>query len=152
MMPNEDCIFTGEAGKNAFASTNALTTTFSDKKLLEESEPNQEEKPQDSEDAKEDSSSDDSEEEREKERKSRKKKKKKDKKKKSKKRNREKDFEAQVQEAMRKQEKEVLSASKNIDDRKRGYNSLYECKAPTEAEMEAYYRKRQREEDPMKHF
>ena len=38
------------------------------------------------------------------------------------------------------------------DDRKRGYNSIYENKAPTEAEMEAYYRKRQRDEDPMKNF
>ena len=37
-------------------------------------------------------------------------------------------------------------------DRERGYNCLYENKAPTEAEMEAYYRKRVREDDPMANF
>ena len=62
-----------------------------------------------------------------------------------------KDFEQEVQEAMAKQivsERDMAGS----DDRKRGYNSIYENKAPTEAEMEAYYRKRQRDEDPMKNF
>ena len=38
------------------------------------------------------------------------------------------------------------------DDKKCSCTSIYENKAPTEAEMEAYYRKRQRDEDPMKNF
>ena len=38
------------------------------------------------------------------------------------------------------------------DDRNHRYSTIYENKAPTEAEMEAYYRKRQRDEDPMKNF
>ena len=50
---------------------------------------------------------------------------------------------------MRKQTEEE---AKPIDERKRGFNSMYDAKAPTEAEMEAYYRKRQRAEDPMAQF
>ena len=61
-----------------------------------------------------------------------------------------KDIEEEVAEAMAKQEASEVAAS--ADDRKRGYNSIYDNKAPTEAEMEAYYRKRSRDEDPMKHF
>ena len=74
-----------------------------------------------------------------------KKKKKKDKKK-------EEDFETQVAKAMKKLDKEEKEADATKDDRKRGYNSLEaqgSSKAPTEAEMEAYYRKRQRADDPM---
>merc|ERR1712029_982448 len=76
-------------------------------------------------------------------------KKKKKKKKKKKGKEKEKDFEEQVSEAMKKQASEE---AKPIDERKRGYNSMYDAKAPTEAEMEAYYRKRERYEDPMKNF
>ena len=36
--------------------------------------------------------------------------------------------------------------------RKRGYNFIYENKAPTEAEMKAYYRKRVCKDDPMANF
>lgn len=39
-----------------------------------------------------------------------------------------------------------------MDERKRPYNSMYESKAPTEEEMEAYQVKRAREEDPMLKF
>ena len=40
-----------------------------------------------------------------------------------------------------------------MDERKRPYNSLQSNnKAPTEEEMEAYYLKRQRTEDPMAKF
>jgi pre-mRNA-processing factor SLU7 len=53
---------------------------------------------------------------------------------------------------MRKQHEEEAEAEKTMDERKRSYNSTYEVKAPSEAEVEAYYRKRQREEDPMKQF
>ena len=38
------------------------------------------------------------------------------------------------------------------DERKRPYNSMVEIKAPNEEEMEAYYLKRKREEDPMAYF
>ena len=41
-----------------------------------------------------------------------------------------------------------------IDGRERSYNNVlgFEAKAPTEAEMEAFYRKRKREDDPMAQF
>lgn len=39
-----------------------------------------------------------------------------------------------------------------MDERKRKYNSMYEAKAPTEEEMEAFKMKRLREEDPMTMF
>lgn len=38
------------------------------------------------------------------------------------------------------------------DERKRPYNSMYDVKAPTEEEIEAYMLKRRREEDPMLAF
>jgi hypothetical protein len=40
------------------------------------------------------------------------------------------------------------------DNRKRSYNNVlrFEAKAPTEAEMEAFYRKRKREDDLMAKF
>ncbi|KAG0434635.1 hypothetical protein HPB47_018978 [Ixodes persulcatus] len=38
------------------------------------------------------------------------------------------------------------------DERKRKYNSMYEIKAPTEEEMEAYFLKRKRDDDPMASF
>ncbi len=40
----------------------------------------------------------------------------------------------------------------SIDERKRPYNSMYEVKAPTEEELEAFMIKRAREEDPMLQF
>ncbi|XP_030594966.1 pre-mRNA-splicing factor SLU7 [Archocentrus centrarchus] len=39
-----------------------------------------------------------------------------------------------------------------LDERKRPYNSLYEVKAPTEEEMEAFRMKRSRPDDPMASF
>ncbi|XP_054717231.1 pre-mRNA-splicing factor SLU7-like [Uloborus diversus] len=39
-----------------------------------------------------------------------------------------------------------------MDERKRPYNSMYEVKAPTEEEMEAYFIKRNRPDDPMAGF
>lgn len=67
------------------------------------------------------------------------------------------DFETKVQEAMKKQEMEAARAEKllSLDERKRPYNSMKgveDSKALTEAELEAYYRKRQRTEDPMMQF
>ncbi|XP_030750225.1 pre-mRNA-splicing factor Slu7-like [Sitophilus oryzae] len=40
----------------------------------------------------------------------------------------------------------------SLDERKRPYNSMFEAKKPTEEEIEAYYLKRKREEDPMSQF
>jgi pre-mRNA-processing factor SLU7 len=39
-----------------------------------------------------------------------------------------------------------------MDERKRPYNSMFEIKKPTDEEMEAYYMKKRREEDPMAQF
>ncbi|CAH0391152.1 unnamed protein product [Bemisia tabaci] len=39
-----------------------------------------------------------------------------------------------------------------LDERKRPYNSMFEVKKPTDEEMEAYYIKRKRDEDPMAQF
>ncbi|XP_057366152.1 pre-mRNA-splicing factor Slu7-like [Daphnia carinata] len=39
-----------------------------------------------------------------------------------------------------------------LDERKRPYNSMVETKAPNEEELEAYYIKRKRDEDPMAYF
>ena len=39
-----------------------------------------------------------------------------------------------------------------MDERKRKYNSMFEAKAPTEEEMEAFRMKRSRLEDPMAEF
>lgn len=40
----------------------------------------------------------------------------------------------------------------SLDERKRPYNSMFEVKKPSEEELEAYYLKRRREEDPMSQF
>jgi pre-mRNA-processing factor SLU7 len=40
----------------------------------------------------------------------------------------------------------------NMDERKRPYNSMIEIKKPTDLEMEAYYMKKRRDEDPMAQF
>ncbi|KAH6947379.1 hypothetical protein HPB50_018534 [Hyalomma asiaticum] len=42
--------------------------------------------------------------------------------------------------------------TQETDERKRKYNSMYDVKAPTEEEMEAYYMKRMRDDDPMASF
>jgi pre-mRNA-processing factor SLU7 len=39
-----------------------------------------------------------------------------------------------------------------MDERKRPYNSMFEVKKPTDEEIEAYYMKKRREEDPMAQF
>lgn len=39
-----------------------------------------------------------------------------------------------------------------MDERKRPYSSMFEIKKPTDEEMEAYYMKKRREEDPMVQF
>ncbi len=69
------------------------------------------------------------------------------------------DFESKVKAAMKKQEEDEKRVEKmmSMDERKRPYNSgmkgqVEDNKTVTEEEMEAYYRKRQRQEDPMAQF
>ena len=83
-----------------------------------------------------------------------KKKHKKKKKKKDKKKHDEEDFETQVAKAMEKQRREEENAENVKDDRKRSYNSLSGGfdKELTEAEIEAFKRRRVREDDPMAGF
>lgn len=80
--------------------------------------------------------------------------KKKKKKKDKKKHNEEEDFETQVAKAMEKQRREEENAENVKDDRKRSYNSLSGGfdKELTEAEIEAFKRRRVREDDPMAGF
>ncbi|KAK4883106.1 hypothetical protein RN001_006425 [Aquatica leii] len=52
-------------------------------------------------------------------------------------------------EEQRQQEADILL---EIDERKRPYNSMYDVKKPTDDEMEAYFLKRRRDEDPMNHL
>ena len=56
--------------------------------------------------------------------------------------------------ALKAEEAHIKEADKLLamDERKRPYNSMYEVKAPTEEEMEAYFIKRHRPDDPMAGF
>lgn len=85
--------------------------------------------------------------------KSEKKKKKKPKKKRKelKEKNIEKD---KLSEALKEEEESQKRADHllSMDERKRPYNSMFEVKKPSEEEIEAYYLKRRREEDPMNQF
>lgn len=57
-------------------------------------------------------------------------------------------------EALKSEEKRLQQVDRLmcLDERKRPYNSMVESKAPNEEELEAYYLKRKREEDPMAYF
>lgn len=57
--------------------------------------------------------------------------------------------EALHEEVQRQKEADALLS---MDERKRPYNSMFEVKKPSEEELEAYYMKRRREEDPMNQF
>lgn len=48
--------------------------------------------------------------------------------------------------------KEQQRKFEEIDERKRNYNSMYDHKAPTEEEIEAYHLNHKRDEDPMQAF
>ena len=54
----------------------------------------------------------------------------------------------EAEEAHRRHAQELMG----MDERKRPYNSMYEAKAPTEEEMEAFRMKQIRDEDPMAAF
>lgn len=49
-------------------------------------------------------------------------------------------------------EEDAANSLVKIDERQRKYNSMYNAKAPTEEEIEAYQMRRQREDDPMAAF
>jgi pre-mRNA-processing factor SLU7 len=57
-------------------------------------------------------------------------------------------------EALQAEEKRLRQVDRlmSLDERKRPYNSMVESKAPNEEELEAYYMKRKRDEDPMAFF
>ncbi len=57
-------------------------------------------------------------------------------------------------EAVKMEEKRIRQVDRlmSLDERKRPYNSMVEAKAPNEEELEAYYMKRKRDEDPMVAF
>lgn len=83
--------------------------------------------------------------------------KKKDKKRKQKERVKQKKKEVEVdklEEALKREEAAQKEAEGLLamNERKRPYNSMIEVKKPTEEEIEAYYLKRKREDDPMKDF
>ncbi|XP_017778853.1 PREDICTED: pre-mRNA-splicing factor Slu7 [Nicrophorus vespilloides] len=85
------------------------------------------------------------------ERKSKKKKNKKKMRKEKKKQEKEED---KLKKALQKEDehhKDVEELMK-LDERKRPYNSMFEVKKPSEEEVEAYYMKRRRDEDPMNEF
>lgn len=75
-------------------------------------------------------------------------KKKKEKKKKHKEKKKEKSKQKENEKWEKLKAEEYLSA----DDRKRPYNSMYEVKQPTEEDMEEYFKKRKRDDDPMNQF
>ncbi|XP_023337421.1 pre-mRNA-splicing factor SLU7-like [Eurytemora carolleeae] len=66
----------------------------------------------------------------------------------------EKEKKKKLKDAMKKLEAEQAEAERMLktDERKRPYNSMGEAKAPTEEDLEAYYLKRQRSDDPMANF
>ena len=97
-----------------------------------------------------DSGSDSEEERRRKQRQKEKRARRKEKKRRNKKHKRDKDTkEKKIAKAMRQFDEDQ---NQETDERKRKYNSMYDAKAPTEEEMEAYYRKRSRPDDPMTAF
>jgi pre-mRNA-processing factor SLU7 len=58
-------------------------------------------------------------------------------------------LQALAQEELNQKEAERILA---INERKRPYNSMTEVKKPTDEEMEAYYMKKRRDDDPMAQF
>lgn len=105
-------------------------------------------------------SSSDSEEERKKSKKSKKKRKKEKRRQKREEKKRQKQAEKsakvkdKLQLALMAEEEHQRRAGEllKMDERKRPYNSMFEAKAPTEEQMEAYQMKRRRDEDPMLQF
>uniref|UniRef100_A0A2A4K877 Pre-mRNA-splicing factor SLU7 n=1 Tax=Heliothis virescens TaxID=7102 RepID=A0A2A4K877_HELVI len=149
----------GEAGKSVVLEVSeekAVTSQeHTDKK--ENAEKEKSDKSSSSSESSSDSSSSESEQEiRSKTEKTSKKKKnkKKAKKKKKKELKKEKREEDKLKKALELEERQQKRAEYllSVDERKRPYNSMFEVKAPTEDELEAYKMKKRREEDPMSQF
>jgi len=139
---------TGEAGKAAASC--APSTSF-------EPTPSFTTKPKegsssDSDESSSSSSSSSSEEEKKSKKKSAKKKK--NKKKVKKEKRKELTEEEELKEALKKEDQTKAEAERllSLDERKRPYNSMFEVKKPSDVEMEAYFMKRKRDEDPMNNF
>ena len=58
----------------------------------------------------------------------------------------------QLEAALRDIRAKVEDEDEHKDERKRGYNSKYDVKAPTEEEIDEWKRKRPRTDDPMMQF
>jgi pre-mRNA-processing factor SLU7 len=136
-LQNSYCL--GEAGRNSVTPVVEVAA----------SEPEKETEEKESSDSSSESSSDA-------EVKSKAKNKKKNKKKKQKEKKKQKRIEEKdkLKEALKAEEDHQNKAERllALDERKRPYNSMFEVKKPTEEEIEAYYLKRRREEDPMNQF
>lgn len=141
---NSYCV--GENGKQTSSVPMQSTSHEHIERRGPEEQPEYNEEPEISKDDQSDSS--DSEEYVE----ERKTKKKKKKNKKSKKRS--KKEKSALDKALEAEEKHNMTAERllSIDERKRPYNSMFEVKAPTEEEVEAYLMKRRRDDDPMLAF
>ena len=128
----------GEAGRSNDNQPPPVTTPEATNEKEESSESSSE-------------SSSDAEEKNKSERKKKKKNKKKKQKEKRKQKKQEKD---KLKEALDAEEMNQKAADRllSIDERKRPYNSMFEVKKPTDEELEAYYMKRRRDEDPMNQF
>ncbi|KAH9631837.1 hypothetical protein HF086_000661 [Spodoptera exigua] len=149
-----------KAGKSVVLDVPEEKATVSQEhteKKEKEKEKDKAEKSSSSSESSSDSSSSDSETEiRSKTEKTSKKKKNKKKAKKKKKKDlkKEKREEDKLKKALEMEERQQKRADYllSVDERKRPYNSMYEVKAPTEDELEAYKMKKRREEDPMSQF
>ncbi|KAJ3654166.1 hypothetical protein Zmor_013376 [Zophobas morio] len=133
---NSYCL--GEAGRSNDNQPPPVTTPEATNEKEESSESSSE-------------SSSDAEEKNKSERRKKKKNKKKKQKEKRKQKKQEKD---KLKEALDAEEMNQKAADRllSIDERKRPYNSMFEVKKPTDEELEAYYMKRRRDEDPMNQF
>lgn len=130
---------TGEAGKTATSDTPADICHKEEKEDSSSSDT---------------SSQDESEPEKQKQTSESNKKKNKKRKQKDKKRRKCKVKEDKLKVALVEEERQQKEADRLLamDERKRPYNSMFEIKKPTDEEMEAYYMKKRRDEDPMAQF
>ncbi|KAF6199944.1 hypothetical protein GE061_006242 [Apolygus lucorum] len=155
---------TGEAGRMASGSSVMASTSGFDKistdSTPETESPLKKEESSSSSSSSSDSSDSSSSDEEEKKAKAKKKAKKKLKKKqrkeqmKNKKKESEKTEEEKLKDALKKEEESQKEGERllKLDDRKRNYNSMVDVAKPTDIEMEAYYMKKRREDDPMAQF
>lgn len=154
-LKNSYCV--GEAGKAASSSTSRPpTVTFSEASHDNEIElsSSAESSGSSSEDELELKQSTSTSESSKKEKKKNKKKEKKKKQKRKKLQAKDESPEDKLKAALAKEDLHQKEAERILamDERKRPYNSMFEIKKPTDEEMEAYYMKKRREEDPMAQF